>query len=101
MLVDSHPRTNPIIFPSPSVFINILALTGLSAAFWLTHQLLGSNTQACTLVDAQPETKERAERQWERQPLLIGQTPKEEGLWSNNMPCSAGSRRHTVAISTL
>ena len=54
-----------------------------------------------TLVDAQPETKERAERQWERQPLLIGQTPKEEGPWSNNMPCSAGSRRHTVAISTL
>ena len=54
MLVDSHPRINPIIFPSPSVFIKILALMGVSAAFWVTHQLLGCNTQACTLVDAQP-----------------------------------------------
>ena len=53
MLVDGHPGTNPIIFPSPSIFIKISTLMGVSAAFWLTHQLLGCNTQACTLADAQ------------------------------------------------
>ena len=59
----------------------------------LLNQLLGCNTQACTLVDAQPWDWRKS---WEqkRRPPLIGQTSKEDGPRSNNMPCSAGSRRH-------
>ena len=54
MLGESHPGIIPTTLPSLSSFYNISALTGLPAAFWLTHQLLGFTLQVCMLVAAQP-----------------------------------------------
>ena len=52
MLGDGHPAIIPTTLPSLSSFYNISALTGLPAAFWLTHQLLGFTLQVCMHIAA-------------------------------------------------
>ena len=52
-LVDSHLGITPAIFHSPSLFPDILALTGVFSASWLALQLLGCTRGPASLVTAQ------------------------------------------------
>ena len=53
MLVDGHLWGTPSTFHSQSLVPDILVLTGVSLASWLTRQLLGCTSRTASLVAAQ------------------------------------------------